>query len=595
MGGDFDAKLMGLAASIVRDAVQVYSRSDVETRLFGYNPVLTGWNSGMFGRLEMSRSFQEAAGSSQVGTGSIQAVGQKNAATSRATLMQLFHLPRRLPAVRLPPPPELAALARSAPIMVKLDELAQWLGREGRPVRPDHLLHDEDAADAVRRLDVRPDLLPYLWEHALVTGWFELADGPDRHRKWVVIGKTAYRWADGDVLGALHVWAAMFASVLARTLEVTADQAPEAARLLNFQGQGVALAVMLFLTRRTGLTTGDARDIVQDGAIGDPPAGRAKRAWDAWVRQFGDPAGPFLRELAGLRALILPRQEEGILTLSPLAQWALREQFMLDDISIRVIPALGDLSAADLVELVDGVSDAAFNAEFERWCSHRNPGRAARDLLMYAASANAQERLTAVNLVRRIGMAAGGAWVEAKESPQLRGYAYIELSMLATDSPESRQSLIRSIDPDDLNWLAADLFSLVGGDDDPNPERVAVQFAEAIPVGREEWFFGLLARSTHPDIGRILRLLSRYHPNRRLARHARKAARTVAKNRPSAEQEHMQVGDVNSIASMSPPSVGSFPGKLQTLGSQDFIQPVARPLQSPQSRTADRYGFGSGR
>jgi hypothetical protein len=428
--------------------------------------------------------------------------------------------------------------------------------------------------------------LPYLWEYALVTGWFELVDGPDGHRRWVVIGKAAYRWANGDVPGTLHVWATVFAAVLARTLEVTADQAPEAARLLNFQGQGVALAVMLFLARRTGLTTGDASDIVQDGAIGDPPTGRAKRAWDAWLRQFGDPADLFLSELSALRALILPRQAEGILMLSPLAQWALREQFMLDDISIRVIPALGDLSAADLVELVDGVSDAAFNAEFERWRNHRHPGRAARDLLMYAASANARERLIAVNLVRQIGMAAGGAWVEAMGSPQLRGYAYIALSMMAADYPESRRPLIPNEDPDDLNWVAADLFSLIGGDDDPDPKRVAVQFAEAIPLGREEWFFRLLVRSTHPDTGRVLKLLGSYHPDRSLARHARKAARGAAKNRPSAGQERTQPGDANSISPVSRSDGESLLGRLRVLGSQqDFIQPLTPPLQSPKSRS----------
>lgn len=560
MSVDFDAGLTNLAAGILRHAAHLYSRSDVETWLTSYDPVLTGWNSGMFGRLEMTGSFEADTGSFQITSGSPRTNPRKNGAISPATLKRLFRLPRRLPAVRLPPASELAALARSAPIMVKLGELAEWLGRDGRLVTQDRLLHDTDAVDAAEWLDVRLDLLPYLWEHALATGWFELVDEPDGQRSRAVLGRTAQRWADGDVHGALHVWATVFASVLAATLEVAASQAPKAARRLNFQGQGVALAVMLFLARRTGLTTSDASDIVRDGAIGAPPTGRDRKAWDAWVREFGDPARQLLLELSALRALRLPSQNEGILSLSPLAQWALREQFRLDDINIGVIPASGGLSVADLVELADAVSDAEFDTEFEAWFSRRNPGRAARDLLTYATSADPSARLTAVNLVRRIGLAAGGAWLEAMERPQLRAYARMTLSTMAVGLSESSPTLIHNPDPDDMDWLAADLLSLIGRDGAPDSGRVALQFAEAIPAGEEKKVFGLLARGTHPDIGRVLELLGRYHPDGNIARGARKAARAAAKNRPSAGHEHMADPRCQPTGPVSRSAVGLPPG-----------------------------------
>ena len=532
MAADFDAKLTRVAASIFRDALQVYRQGDTETWFSGYNPVLNAWNSGMFGHLEMSRSPQGPTDSSRVAPGSSRATGKNGA--SQTTFRLPFCLPRTLPAVRLPPPEVLAASARSAPLMGKLHALALWLGRDGRPVTRDGLLHDADAADAVGRLDVRPDLLPYLWEHALVSGWFELVDGPDGRQSWVVLGSTAYRWADEDIFGVLHVWATVFASVLARKLEVIADQAPEAARLLNFQGQGVALAVILFLARQTGVTMDDASDIVQDGAIGDPSTGRAKKAWDAWVREFGDPARSLLLELAALRAVSLPTDDDGILTLSPLAQWALREQFMLDGISIEVIPASEEMLPSDLVQLADVVSEAEFDAEFKAWFRRHPPGHAARDLLMYAASADAHDRVAVINLLHRTGKASAGAWVEAMESAELRGYALIALATMATDRAESRLPMVRRPDPNDLDGVAGDLLSLIGGDD-ANPERVAACFAEVIPAGSAEWVFGLMAQGFSPNMRRVLEVLGHHHPDRNIARGARKAARASAGHRPAPE------------------------------------------------------------
>jgi hypothetical protein len=516
---DFDAELTNLAAGTLRDAVEVYSRCDAEAWLSGYNPVLTAWSSGMFGDLEMSKSFQTVNGYSQ-------AVERKNG----ATLKRVFRLPRGLAAVRLPPAPELAALARSAPIMVKLEELARWLGRDGRPVTHDELLSDADASDAVEWLGIRPDLLPYLWEYALVSGWIELDGDPDGHRSWAVVGRTAFRWADDDASGTLHVWATVFAAVLTTTLDVTADQAPEAARWLNFQGQGVALAVILFLARRTGVTVSDASDIVQDGAIGDPPSRHARRAWDAWVQQFGDPAQRLLHELATLRAVVPPTQEDGTLTLSPLAQWALREQFRLDDIAIRIILTSGELSVADLVALAGSISDVEFSSEFDAWSSHRAPDRAALELLNYAASANARARLTAVNLVRRFGPAAGDAWLRAMGRPQLRGYARMALSVMGAELPPAfRQRLANYQDADSLKWVAADLLSLIGGDDDPDPQRVMMWFADAVPAGQEAWVIRQMAGGTDPDVRQVLELLARVHPDPSIAREARKTARVAAK------------------------------------------------------------------
>jgi hypothetical protein len=536
MAVEYDIKLTGLAAEILREAAQVYSMSDVETWVSGHNPVLAAWNSGMFSGLEMTSSFRAV-------TGSFQAIGQEPGSVGQVTLKRLFRLPRKLPGVRLPSDEELAVVARAAPTLNHLETLARWLGPHGRLVTADHLLCEADAADAAHWLGIRQDYLPYLWEHALVSGWFELASDADGLRNWAVLGRTAYRWADGDIPGTLHVWATVFASVLAMTLEVAADQAPDAARWLNFQGQGVALVVMMFLARRTGLTKGDATDIVRSGAIGDNSTVRRRKAWGAWVRRFGDPARRLLGELAALHAVALPIGGDGIVALAPLAQWALREQFRLDKINVPVIRTSGQLSVADLIGLADGVTDDEFEAEFRSWLNRRGPSRAAQDLLMYAGSASAQGRLTAVRLVRQLGRGAIHAWLEAMQQPQLRGYARIALSMMAADVSASNVPLGMNSDPDDLDWLATDLLALVGDDDDPDPDQIAGLFDEIVPRGEAEWIIGRMAGGRDRDVIRLLELLGRYYPDRRLARSARKAAHVATRNRSSAGHDRVPFRD----------------------------------------------------
>ena len=73
-------------------------------------------------------------------------------------------------------------LARSAPVIAELAALAAWLGRDGRLVTDTDDLADDDAADACRQLRIGPERLSSLWQYALISGWFELEDSADlRH------------------------------------------------------------------------------------------------------------------------------------------------------------------------------------------------------------------------------------------------------------------------------------------------------------------------------------------------------------------------------------------------------------------------------
>lgn len=524
MAEDSDTKLASLAADIVCDAVQDYDRGDIARWLAGYAPV-TG-----------AAPVSVLPGSWDV-TGSLPGVGHTAGAPAQASVRTVFGLAGALPAVRLPPAAQIAAQARSAPLMAGLEALAAWLGPDGRPVNDADELADADAANAAGWLGVGRGQLQYLWEYALTSGWFELRE-PAGGTTRAVPGQSALRWADGDESGTLHAWAVVFAAVLAAALEVAASADPDAARRLNFCGQGAAVGVLLFLSRRTGLSRTEVSELVKDGMVGDPASARTLRAWQAWLHEHGDPALVLLGDLAALGAVIVPDTDSGVISLTPPALWTMRELLRRDGIDIPVVPAsLALMSAADLLALAKDITEAEFDTESAAWLADRGPEGAARELLAFAASAGARERLAAVHLTRRAGPAAAPVWRQAMARPELRGYARIALSVLASELPDSTLPLVLEPAPDDLTWVATDLLALACGDEDPDPRHVAAQFSEAVPPGEEWWIFDLMSRSSHPDAVQVLTALGRHHPDRRVARDARRAAQAAARYRAAAGSE----------------------------------------------------------
>src|ERR1700677_214255 len=217
---DFDTRLSGLAAQILRDAVEpldLLSASRMSTMPIGWGmtgsfPAATGSFSALTGSFPaVTGAFPALTGSFPALTGAFATID--NQPDAGVGLKELFGLGAKLAPVRLLPRAQLAAHARSAPLMGKLEALAAWLGR-GRLVDSEDELSDADATAAARWIGVSRGYLPHLWEYALTAGWFELDDEPGSERTWAVLGDTARRWADGDDSGALHVWAVVFAAVL---------------------------------------------------------------------------------------------------------------------------------------------------------------------------------------------------------------------------------------------------------------------------------------------------------------------------------------------------------------------------------------------
>jgi hypothetical protein len=532
MSVDFDTKLSGLAAQILRDAV-----GTLEADGIGANGP-AGPQAGMFAdRLDVATgsfstltgSFLATTGSFPAATGPLATIGDES--DKDIGLKKLFGLGAKLSPVRIPPTEQLAAHARSAPLMAKLEALAAWLGR-GRQLGSANELSDADAMEAARWIGVSRGYLPYLWEYALTAGWFELDDERRSKRKWAVLGDTARRWAEGDDSGALRVWAVVFAAVLSQTLEVAASWDPGAARKLNFERQGVVVAMTLFLARRAGLSQADVGDLVMGDAAGKRSSSRARRAWARWVRKHGDPARLLVSELSALDAVAVPERNGGAVGLTPLAVWAMREQVIRDGVKVPVLSMrMAEISAPSLVSMADGVEETEFAADFAAWLASRGPERGAEELLEFAGFSRARPRLVAVSLVHRIGVAAHPAWRNSMRRPEISGYARIALSLMAADLP--RNALPAAIEPgqDDLARVAGDLLEAGFGEATPDPREIAAKFCQAVPEGAEMWIIGLMSRSSHPQIIKVLTVLGRRHPDWQVAKAARKSARRARRAR----------------------------------------------------------------
>ncbi|WP_300603767.1 hypothetical protein [Trebonia sp.] len=435
-----------------------------------------------------------------------------------ADIKEALGLPDSLPPIRLPSLPELAAQARKAPLPGQLAALAAWIGEDGRAVTDDGDLTRADFAAATSALGVQAADLVFLWEYALAVEWLEF-DGAAEDR--VMPGETAQSWAADQDETVFDAWSATLAAVLGETLEVTLPE--PGLQGLDFQGQPMALAILLFLARREGLSVADFTEILWENSSADLPEREAARARERWVARYGEPARLLLDKLTELAAV---RESDDTVRLTPLALAALHEQLVEAGIDIPLLPpTAAELTGAQLLAMAEGVDDDEFEAEADAWVAARGADHGARELLALAAAGGPGERMLAVAAVTRIGAGAGQAWRDNLDVPQLRAYAKAALAGLADgeDVPAGLQPL-----PADVAWVTTDLLALACDEEYPDPEEIAASLREAVPAGQEAAVFEMMWRAPHPDVLDVLNHIGRYHPDKQVAKAARTAAHKAA-------------------------------------------------------------------
>ena len=457
-------------------------------------------------------------------------------------IKEALGLPDALPPIRLLPLPELAAEARNAPLTGQLAALATWVGKDGREVDSSGDLTPEDQAEVVAALGVSPEDFDFLWEYALGVEWL-LFDPEDEDR--VLQGETADDWASGDDESVFAAWSSTMAAVLGETLELYGpepdfddesddDEGDDAE--FNFTGQGMAIAILLFLARREGLTGEEFTEVLWENAAGgdvdeddEELSDELAEARERWEEEYGDPARLLLDRLHTVLAIT---EEDDVIRLTPLALAALHEQLVEAGVDIPLLPpTAAELTGGELLAMAEGVTDAEFEAEAQAWVESRGDDPAARELLELGAEGHPGERMLAVAVVTAIGAPAETALRESLAIEPLKGYAKVALLSLAGVDDISGAADVPSeleLGPDDLAWIATDLLALACDDEYPDPDDLAVSFREAVPVGQEVPLFDAMARSAHPDAEDVLNHLGRHHPDKQVSKAARTAAHKAA-------------------------------------------------------------------
>lgn len=431
-----------------------------------------------------------------------------------------YGLPDSLPPLRLPSDAELARQARDVPLV---RELAALTGTGA-----------DTAAESGR--DTGPDRLRVLRKYADAVGWTE-AGSPE----------TGFLSDDAD---ALDAWASAFAAVLSEAICASGTAAtghagePEG---IDVHAPGAAVAMVLFLTRREGLFRAEARGLVRDVMSGERPTPRAAQAVETWAAAHGEPADVLLSELDQAGAVALPPTDDGTIRFTPLALREMRNQLADGGVSIPLLPADdAELTADQLLALSEGISVEEFETQADAWLAVRGRAAAAAELLGLAAGAGPAQRLTAVSVVTRCGKASERPWRDQLDVPALRPYAKVALASLALGviperpgypgglallpesvPPEGLPPELRPL-PEDLAWMTTDVLSLACADDDTDPDEITAAFAQAVPSGQETEALDRVWRGPHPDAERVLTHVGRFHPDKAIAKEARRAAHRAA-------------------------------------------------------------------
>ena len=453
-----------------------------------------------------------------------------------------FGLPDRLPAMRLPAEDELAAMARSSALMGGVSRLAEWAGA-GRDVTEDGELTAADTAGAARELGIEisdlpvegtlpgmpaaPDVtsmrdvpeLVHLWSLADAAGFLEPDEGGTR----VVPGAALRWWRAGTDAEVLVAWSDALMFMVTDSLDIDADLDPRRGDDLDFFQAGMGLMVLMFLAGKEGLSFAEASDVIRSAAVAELSAVTGMKAWESWTRAHGDPADVLFGRLAQLGAVTVDAASGGaVARLTPLGSWVIREQFTSAGVEVPLLPPSAEMTAADLAAAAEGMDEEEIAAETDAWLACRAADAAARELYELAAKGGPMQRVVAITAVNRLGADAEPMWRDVLNVRELRPYAKIALTEIAGGSPEVAMLPGLELEAEDVAWLLTDVLAAASVALEPG--ELARQLGDSVPDGQEEMMFGVMARLPHPDVADVLTLIGTHHPDKKVAKAARRSA-----------------------------------------------------------------------
>ncbi|WP_405878987.1 hypothetical protein OG762_10305 [Streptomyces sp. NBC_01136] len=460
-----------------------------------------------------------------------------------------------LPPVRLTSEAELARDALATPLLSRAARLARWAGPDTR-VGADGELVEEQLPAAAEALGLSGDdaaaFASEAWRVAVYTGLVEIVD---EEEGTVAAGADLALLTSGGPQDVLGVWLAALETVLADASVPDLDDLVDAVdgggeidfSWLDWDPEaeaefldGVLSNLYLLTVSENGAGDGPvplpalaASMIVPDG-MGEPTNDVLEQVSDAMMRlddQFR------LLEPVGLvdfqpvdETLMADTDEEpsaagddtdvsryGMVRLTPLGLYGLRARLLESGLSA---PAVGELADKGADALLDGTSTfppTAAQAETEQWLARREPLAAARELLAAARGGDAGaplRRLRCQQALSLVGLEAEPALREVLDDAELGGLARVWLSEhgVADVPPPSEEMVF---------WLTIDTLAAQLAAEGNSAELRGLVAGLAQQHGG---FFAAAWRVDHPATPDVLEAMGRLHPDKKVAKEARKAA-----------------------------------------------------------------------
>jgi hypothetical protein len=460
--------------------------------------------------------------------------------------------------VRLHSEAELARDALSTPLLARAARLARWAGPDTR-IDAGGGLVDEQLPAAAEALGLTGDDAAAdaseAWRVAVDTGLVEIVDEEEGA---VAAGEELALLTSGSPNDVLAVWLGALDTLLADASvpdldglvdamddggEVdfsSLDWDPEAeAEFLD----GVLANLYLLTVNEDGPGDGPvplpalAASMIVPNDMGEPTNDVLEQVSDAMMRlddQFRllEPVG--IVEYQPVDEALMADSDEltdgpsapvdetdvtryGMVRLTPLGLYGLRARLLEAGF---VAPAVGDLADKGADALLDGTStfpQGAARAETEQWLARREPLAAARELLAAARGTDAGaplRRLLCQQALSLVGGEAEPALREVLDDPELGGLARVWLSENgASDVPAPSEELVF--------WLTVDTVAAQLAAEGNSEELQAL--VEGL-AQQHNGFFAAAWRVDHPATADVLEAMGRLHPDKRIAKEARKAA-----------------------------------------------------------------------
>ncbi|CAL2062273.1 hypothetical protein FSY75_31315 [Streptomyces sp. TR1341] len=459
-----------------------------------------------------------------------------------------------LPPVRLHSEAELARAALSTPLLARAARLARWAGPDTRVDAGGSLVEEQLPAAADQLGLTGDDAAAYAaeaWRVALDSGLVEIAD----EDSGTVRTGEALALLTGSPQEVLTVWLAALETVLADAsvpdLDDLVDALDEGGEIdfasLDWDPEaeaafldGVLGNLYLLTVSEDGAGDGPvplpalAASMIVPDDMGEPTDDVLEQVSDAMMRlddQFRtlEPVG--LVEYRPVdEALMADADEElaapveeadvsryGMVRLTPLGAYGLRARLMEAGFEAPVVGELADKGADVLLDGTAAFGPSAALAETELWLNRHEPLSGARELLAAARGTDAGgplRRLRCQQALSLVGGEAEPALREVLDDPELGGLARVWLSERgAAEVPAPSQDLVF--------WLTIDTVAAQLAAEGNSEELQAL--VEGL-AEQHSGFFAAAWRVEHPATADVLEAMGRLHPDKKVAKEARKAA-----------------------------------------------------------------------